>query len=130
VPLLTLVVESLGASLRLISLQGELVTAAPVRGEPVQGLLVRGGGADWEVGAQIEIDGAGGYGLQLDLPGPESRAATVRCSLWQGRRELASEIPRHGRVLFSGLSPGSYRVLLDRPAAAPGLITLTLRGAR
>ena len=125
---LRMVVRAIGKTIEVLDLVGEVLEPVPVRSAAKEGLLVRHRFGDHDVTAHVSCTRPARFGILLDIwadPVPD----TVRFSLFRGERELASEIPRKGRVLFPSVDPGFYRVVVSDHEGYVGELELTLQDA-
>ncbi|PKN58392.1 MAG: hypothetical protein CVU56_05880 [Deltaproteobacteria bacterium HGW-Deltaproteobacteria-14] len=125
---LKLVLRHLRGALEVIEAVGDLLEPAPARGDGNDGVLVRHRFGDREVTAHVSASEAPRFVVTLDIWGARAPSAT-RVSLFRGDRELASELPRTGRVMLPELPPGQYRVVLSDAGEYVGELDLTFTSA-
>lgn len=125
---LKLVLRHLRGALEVIEAVGDLLEAAPARGDRNEGVLVRHRFGDREVTAHVSATESPRFVVTLDLWGDPAPSVT-RVSLFRGDRELASELPRTGRVMLPELPPGQYRVVLSDAGEYVGELDLTFTSA-
>jgi hypothetical protein len=127
--LLRLVVRAIGRALEVVDLSGRQLEPVPVRTQQDEGVLVRHRFGSHDLTAHVTSPEPATFAILVDVWGEPEAKRSVRLSLFRGERELASEVPRKGRVLFPAVRAGCYRVVLSDPAGYAGEIDLTLQHA-
>jgi|GEM_PF-2457563 len=125
---LKLVLRQLRGALEVVEAVGDLLEPVPARGERGEGVLVRHRFGDREVTAHVSSSESPRFVVTLDLWG-EPTPSRTRVSLFRDGRELASELPRTGRVMLPELPAGSYRVVLTEAGEYVGELDLTFASA-
>lgn len=123
---LRVIVEALGRQLRVLELIGEALEPVPVRSARSEDILVRQRFGDHAITAHISCADTRRFGILLDVWG-DSLRDTVRFSLFRGERELASDVPRGGRVQLPTVPAGAYRVAVSDERGYLGDFELDLR---
>jgi len=102
---ITLTIRAIGARVEALLGAGRILEPALVRGDGPGGVLVAHPFGGREARTHVDVDGDR-FVVMLDL-GAEG---ATRVSITRDGRELASEVPTHGRWLLPRLAEGRYRV--------------------
>ncbi|MFT7579677.1 MAG: hypothetical protein ACI9MR_001343 [Myxococcota bacterium] len=126
--LVHLVIAAFGRQLRLLRVDAEVLAPVQVRNTDGtdDGVMVRQHVGQFEVATHVATAGDT-FSVSLDLLNAESRE--TRVTLLRGGRELASELPRRGRVFFDALGAGNYQVVLEDAEGHVGELDLSLQRA-
>lgn len=144
--LLRIVVRVVDDALELVLATGRSTMAAgapsaAMRTDQPQGVLVTQPVGPWDVHTHTSYSRGGGFAILLDMTlrdgesegsgsgwaGMAESAQEPRITLLRGERELASHVADRGRVMLSGVSPGTYRLQLTHGREAVGGIALELQ---
>ncbi len=127
---LKLVIRAVRRQLELIEFVGDRIMPVPVRGPADDGVVVKHRFANHDVSAHVSLTDHNSeqrFAVTLDLWG--ERTEEFRVSLFRDGREIASEVPRKGRVWFSRVAAGNYRVVMEAPGHEIGQLDLALEAA-